>query len=340
MSGSSSTNIINQELINQSTVIVNQLQSSSDDEPATSTSESNFTACSSQSMSSSSTPSSLLQNVSSCTVKPKCESIPMLETIESTNCTTNGQSVFIKMTTTNNVPVDVPGDELMLVSTITNPQSEDLVNQYQPYYPYFSYETNGIFPTSADDYGINSEHHFYCYSHMSPPSTDQNASFFDDVFDPRLHTTSMTNINRSERRVGFVDIVRRRSRLLSLRRRSRSRSRTEETNDSSEEDDIDEEIEDEEEDVEDETGFSDQQRNRRESDLLRFIRSTRSRSPSFNSFRECKRSQMHRVSLLGRPIHCRPTKHVNPRYRHYQNEMHNFLERPRGWKAMIYHIVM
>nr|XP_046913857.1 uncharacterized protein LOC124494666 isoform X3 [Dermatophagoides farinae] len=86
---------------------------------------------------------------------------------------------------------------------------------------------------------------------------------------------------------------------------------------------------------------------RRESDLLSFLRSSTNsghqihRSSAYNAFRASKRSQMHRVSLLGRPIHCRQHRHItNPRYKQLQNDLHNFLERPRGCSPMFYHITM
>ncbi|OTF72594.1 hypothetical protein BLA29_011296 [Euroglyphus maynei] len=81
---------------------------------------------------------------------------------------------------------------------------------------------------------------------------------------------------------------------------------------------------------------------KRESELLSFLRSSGHRSSSaYNAFCASKRSRMHRVSLLGRPIHCRQHRHItNPRYKQLQNELHNFLERPRGCSPMFYHITM
>ena len=112
----------------------------------------------------------------------------------------------------------------------------------------------------------------------------------------------------------------------------------------------DEEEDEEEDDEEDEDGIEEDRQNRqdgedgdltrRESDLMHFIRSVRSRSPSFNAFGACKRSQMHRVSLLGKPLPIRFHKHQNPFYNQIQINMHNFLERPRGWRPMIYHVLM
>lgn len=145
--------------------------------------------------------------------------------------------------------------------------------------------------------------------------------------------------SRTEKRVEFSDVLdrRRRSRIsVNSRRRSRSRSIIE--NESDIEFDEDEEVEENEDDYS--LDFSgENNENRRESELFRFIRSARSRSPSFNTFKSCKRSQMHRVSLLGRPIHVRHHKQPSPCFKHWQNEVHNFLERPRGW-SMLYHIVM
>lgn len=248
-----------------------------------------------------------------------------------------------------------------------------------PYYYETSVPSVPPYPTcDPDPVGeeyINSEHHFYCYSHVaggpvSPVSlvagviVDPVSSFLEEIASlgsgsrsggDRRTSKSSAIIPRGERRVEFVDgLTRRRSsRLVALRRRSRSRSiisRSEDNNlrEGEEESDVEEgELDEEEldeeldeEDDENEAGYEGESGNRRESDFMRFIRSSRSRSPSVNAFRACKRSQMHRMSLLGRPIHVRQIKHVNPKYRQMQNEMHNFLERPRGWKAMTYHIVM
>ncbi len=80
---------------------------------------------------------------------------------------------------------------------------------------------------------------------------------------------------------------------------------------------------------------------RRESDIIRFFRSrSRSRSPSLTSFSSCKRSQQQRMSLLGRPINYKPFKQRDPRYRIIQNRLHNFLERPRGFRAISYHLLL
>jgi hypothetical protein len=80
---------------------------------------------------------------------------------------------------------------------------------------------------------------------------------------------------------------------------------------------------------------------RRESDITRFFRSrSRSRSPSLTSFATCKRSQQQRMSLLGRPINYKSFKQRDPRYRIIQNRLHNFLERPRGFRAISYHLLL
>lgn len=46
-----------------------------------------------------------------------------------------------------------------------------------------------------------------------------------------------------------------------------------------------------------------------------------------------------RTSLLGRPLKVE-THHRDLRYRKKQNIIYNFLERPRGWKAAIYHFIL
>ena len=51
-------------------------------------------------------------------------------------------------------------------------------------------------------------------------------------------------------------------------------------------------------------------------------------------------SEVSRTSLLGRPIKPGPHRHHDPRYRKSQSFVYNFLERPRGWKAFIYHFCM
>jgi hypothetical protein len=44
-----------------------------------------------------------------------------------------------------------------------------------------------------------------------------------------------------------------------------------------------------------------------------------------------------RVSLLGKPVICHPIQKRSPRYRRTQLHLYNFLERPHGYKAIIYH---
>ncbi|KAH9521427.1 Potassium voltage-gated channel sub KQT member 4 [Dermatophagoides farinae] len=51
-------------------------------------------------------------------------------------------------------------------------------------------------------------------------------------------------------------------------------------------------------------------------------------------------SEVSRTSLLGRPIKPGPHRHHDPRYRKSQSFVYNFLERPRGWKAFVYHLCM
>lgn len=50
-------------------------------------------------------------------------------------------------------------------------------------------------------------------------------------------------------------------------------------------------------------------------------------------------SDMSRTSLLGRPLKIE-THNRDLRYRKKQNIIYNFLERPRGWKAAIYHFLL
>ncbi|CAF0872507.1 unnamed protein product [Didymodactylos carnosus] len=47
-----------------------------------------------------------------------------------------------------------------------------------------------------------------------------------------------------------------------------------------------------------------------------------------------------RVSLLGKPILIHPIQRRSPNYRRTQSRIHNFLERPRGYKAGIYHTLV
>lgn len=50
-------------------------------------------------------------------------------------------------------------------------------------------------------------------------------------------------------------------------------------------------------------------------------------------------SDMSRTSLLGRPLKIE-THYRDLRYRKKQNIIYNFLERPRGWKAAVYHFLL
>ncbi|XP_054161019.1 potassium voltage-gated channel subfamily KQT member 5-like [Oppia nitens] len=74
---------------------------------------------------------------------------------------------------------------------------------------------------------------------------------------------------------------------------------------------------------------------------------TRPQSPTppqqmSSRFAACRRSQHQRLSLLGRPLnyrhHC--YQHKNQRYRLIQSHLYNFLERPRGCTAVLYHLSM
>lgn len=50
-------------------------------------------------------------------------------------------------------------------------------------------------------------------------------------------------------------------------------------------------------------------------------------------------SDLSRTSLLGRPLKVE-THNRDLRYRKKQNIIYNFLERPRGWRAAIYHFLL
>lgn len=50
-------------------------------------------------------------------------------------------------------------------------------------------------------------------------------------------------------------------------------------------------------------------------------------------------SELSRTSLLGRPLKVE-THYRDLRYRKKQNIIYNFLERPRGWRAALYHFVL
>ncbi|XP_023216748.1 potassium voltage-gated channel subfamily KQT member 5-like isoform X4 [Centruroides sculpturatus] len=52
-----------------------------------------------------------------------------------------------------------------------------------------------------------------------------------------------------------------------------------------------------------------------------------------------QRFHQPRMSLLGRPITCRHRPR-DPRYRKFQLRIYNFLERPRGWRTVLYHIMV
>ncbi|XP_053201857.1 uncharacterized protein LOC128386803 isoform X3 [Panonychus citri] len=78
---------------------------------------------------------------------------------------------------------------------------------------------------------------------------------------------------------------------------------------------------------------------RRGSDLMKLFTRRRSRSPTSLSAASCRRLQQPRLSLLGKPIVPRSIKQRDPRYRRTQILIHNFLERPRGKKAVVYHLL-
>lgn len=50
-------------------------------------------------------------------------------------------------------------------------------------------------------------------------------------------------------------------------------------------------------------------------------------------------SELSRTSLLGRPLKVE-THNRDLRFRKKQNQMYNFLERPRGWRAALYHFAL
>jgi len=79
----------------------------------------------------------------------------------------------------------------------------------------------------------------------------------------------------------------------------------------------------------------------RGSDFRRFFMRprSRSRSPSRAQLARCQRLQQPRLSLLGKPINYKPLKQRDPRYRRTQIRLNNFLERPRGFIAIFYHIL-
>lgn len=87
-----------------------------------------------------------------------------------------------------------------------------------------------------------------------------------------------------------------------------------------------------------ESGMSISDDDRRGSDLMRFFTRRRSHSPTLINPVNCQRLHQPRLSLLGRPIICKPIKQRDPRYRRTQVIIHNFLERPRGKFAIFYHL--
>lgn len=46
-----------------------------------------------------------------------------------------------------------------------------------------------------------------------------------------------------------------------------------------------------------------------------------------------------RLSIRGKPMNPRQ-RHRDPRYRKLRFQVNNFLERPRGWKAISYHMIV
>ena len=54
--------------------------------------------------------------------------------------------------------------------------------------------------------------------------------------------------------------------------------------------------------------------------------------------RSCNRLVQPRLSLHGRPIYVRHIHQRDPRYRRFQIQVHNILERPRGFLPMFYHL--
>jgi len=46
-----------------------------------------------------------------------------------------------------------------------------------------------------------------------------------------------------------------------------------------------------------------------------------------------------RQSLLGRPVNrSRPNRRRDARYRRFQVDVYNFLERPKNWRSILYHL--
>lgn len=60
-------------------------------------------------------------------------------------------------------------------------------------------------------------------------------------------------------------------------------------------------------------------------------------SQEFNKFRNNSRYRGHRVSLLGKPINFK-THRKDIRMRRAQAKIYNFLERPKDWISVSYHL--
>lgn len=78
---------------------------------------------------------------------------------------------------------------------------------------------------------------------------------------------------------------------------------------------------------------------RRSSDLKRFFMKTTLRESVCESNGSHARLQQPRLSLLGKPLNYKPAKKHDPRYRWMQIRLNNFLERPRGFLAILYHLI-
>ncbi|KAA0199870.1 hypothetical protein HAZT_HAZT009866 [Hyalella azteca] len=53
----------------------------------------------------------------------------------------------------------------------------------------------------------------------------------------------------------------------------------------------------------------------------------------------CSRLTQPRMSLLGKPLNYKNSRR-DQRYRKLQAKIYNFLERPRGWRALSYHLLV
>lgn len=73
--------------------------------------------------------------------------------------------------------------------------------------------------------------------------------------------------------------------------------------------------------------------------LLQQQRQTAEAAAPGESSLERPSSELSRTTLLGRPLKVE-THHRDHRHRKKQNTMYNFLERPRGWRAVLYHMTM